>query len=70
MPPSTNSTWPLTKLDAAELKEAEETFAAGQELLNIVEIGNGVHNKKYSIMILDEALTNFEDAIDLLDTRD
>ncbi|MDJ0951637.1 MAG: cytochrome c3 family protein [Alphaproteobacteria bacterium] len=58
------------KFDAAKLKEAEETLTAGQELLNIVEIGNGVHNKKYSIMILDEAITNFEDAIDLLDTSD
>jgi nitrate/TMAO reductase-like tetraheme cytochrome c subunit len=57
-----------SSLDGAKLKEAEETLAAGRELLNIVEIGNGVHNKKYSIMILDEAITNFEDVIDLSDT--
>jgi hypothetical protein len=55
------------KLDAAKLNEARETITVGQELLNIVQFGNGVHNKKYAIMILDEAITNFEDTIDLLD---
>jgi hypothetical protein len=43
-------------------------IATGQEFLSIVQIGNGVHNKKYSIMILDEAIANFEDTIDLLDS--
>jgi hypothetical protein len=66
----------LEALAAAENKVAAETFgqaremiAAGQELLNVVQVGNGVHNKKYSIMILDEAITNFEDMIDLLDSE-
>ncbi len=54
-------------LDAEKLNEARETIAVGQELLNIVQFGNGVHNKKYAIMILDEAIANFEDTIDLLD---
>jgi nitrate/TMAO reductase-like tetraheme cytochrome c subunit len=58
------------KLDAAKLKEVREMIAAGQELLNVVQVGNGVHNKKYSIMILDEAITNFEDSIELLDSGD
>jgi nitrate/TMAO reductase-like tetraheme cytochrome c subunit len=40
------------RLDAARLDEAREVIAAGQKLLNVVRIGNGVHNKKYSIMIL------------------
>ena len=57
------------KLDAAKLEEAREMIAVGQELFNVVQIGNGVHNKKYSIMILDEAITNFEDTIDLLDSE-
>ena len=47
--------------------EAEEMLAAGSELLNIVRFGNGVHNKKYAIMILDEAFANFEDSIGLLE---
>jgi hypothetical protein len=55
------------KLDVEKLNEARETIAVGQELLNIVQFGNGVHNKKYAIMILDEAISNFEDTIDLLD---
>jgi hypothetical protein len=44
-------------------------IATGQELLGIVQIGNGVHNKKYAIMILDEAIANFENTIDLLDSE-
>ncbi len=59
-----------SKLDAATLQEAREMIAAGQKLFDVVRIGNGVHNKKYSIMILDEAITNFEDTIDLLDSGD
>lgn len=51
-----------------KLQEARQMVATGQELLNVVETGNGVHNKKYSIMILDEAIANFEDSIDLLDS--
>jgi hypothetical protein len=41
---------------------------AGSQFLEIVRSGNGVHNKKYAITILDEAFTRFEDAIDLLDS--
>ena len=42
----------------------------GQELFDVGRIGNGAHNKKYSIMILDEAIGNFEDTIDLLESGD
>jgi predicted CXXCH cytochrome family protein len=56
------------KLAEATLKEAREMIATGSELLSIVRVGNGVHNKKYSIMILDEAIANFDDTIDFLDT--
>ena len=48
------------------LTQASEMIAAGQKFLQIVRIGNGVHNKKYAITILDEAFVNFEDTIDLL----
>lgn len=58
------------RLDAAKLDEAKEAIAKGREFLDVVRIGHGVHNKKYSIMILDEALTNFEDTIDLLGSGD
>lgn len=56
------------KLGAETLGEARRMIATGQELLDVVRIGNGVHNKKYSIMILDEAIADFEDTIDLLDS--
>lgn len=56
------------KIDAEKLKEAREMIGAGQEFLNVVLVGNGVHNKKYSITILDEAIGNFDDAIALLES--
>jgi hypothetical protein len=39
----------------------------GVELLNIVRVGNGVHNKKYAITIIDGAFGKFDDTIDLLE---
>ena len=56
----------LAGADPAKLAEAKKMIQAGQKFLEIVRIGNGVHNKKYAITILDEAYVNFEDAIDLL----
>lgn len=54
-------------INGETFKQAEEMVATGREYVNIVRFGNGVHNKKYAIMILDEAIASFEDAIDLLD---
>ncbi|MHA1597546.1 MAG: NapC/NirT family cytochrome c [Alphaproteobacteria bacterium] len=53
-------------IDPPKLMEAAGMITRGQEFLNVVRIGNGVHNKKYAITILDEALGEFDDAIDLL----
>jgi hypothetical protein len=58
-----------SKIDADVLEEVDQKLANGSELLNIVRVGNGVHNKKYAIMILDEAFANFEDSIDLLENE-
>lgn len=52
--------------DGFDADKARAVFAEGQELLNVVRIGNGVHNKKYSIMILDEAIGKFEDVAGLI----
>ena len=49
-----------------KLNKAKELFKKGQEDLHIVEYGSGVHNKKYSIVLLDDAMNNFEDLIDYL----
>lgn len=56
-----------SEVDEDVLVDVEQKLAEGSELLNIVRIGNGVHNKKYAIMVLDEAFANFEDSIDLLE---
>ncbi len=49
-----------------KLATAGEMLKLGQESMQIVEFGGGVHNQKYSIMLLDDAMNKFEDAIDLL----
>ncbi len=57
------------KLTGETFLELEKIIAEGQEFLNIVRFGNGVHNKKYAITILDQAFTKFEDAIDRIDSE-
>ena len=54
-------------LDKKQLSQAEAMIAKGIQLLDIVRFGNGVHNKKYAITILDGAFGNFEDTIELLE---
>ncbi len=54
------------RVEAARLNEARKLLEAGRESFGLVEHGNGVHNKKYSILLLDQALTNFEDLVDSL----
>jgi nitrate/TMAO reductase-like tetraheme cytochrome c subunit len=56
-----------SNLNAEQLGQAKSMIAEGIELLNIVRVGNGVHNKKYAITILDGAFGKFEDTIDLLE---
>ena len=54
------------KAPKEKLDKAMAMLKQGQESMYIVEYGGGVHNKKYSVMLLDAAMNNFEDAIDLL----
>jgi len=54
-------------LNKEQLAQAEAQLDKGTELINIVRVGNGVHNKKYAITILDGAFGNFEDTIELLE---
>ena len=54
-------------LDKPQLEQAESMIARGSELVDIVRVGNRVHNKKYAITIIDGAFGNFEDSIDLLE---
>jgi nitrate/TMAO reductase-like tetraheme cytochrome c subunit len=54
-------------LDKAQLEQAEAMIARGGELVDVVRVGNGVHNKKYAIKIIDGAFGEFEDSIELLE---
>jgi hypothetical protein len=56
-----------SKLPESKLAKARKMLKEGRENLNIVQFGNGVHNKKYSIMLIDAALTRFEDLMDYLE---
>ncbi len=56
-----------SKLPPARLAEARKLLKEGRESLDMVQFGNGVHNKKYSMFVLDAAMTRFEDMIDLLE---
>ncbi len=56
-----------SRLDAALLAEVERELKSGRDLLNIVRFGNGVHNKKYAIMILDEAFGHFDESIEAIE---
>ena len=57
------------KLSPEDLKEAEETLVRGKHYMTIIERGHGVHNKKYSIMLIDEALNAFEEVMDELEEQ-
>ena len=52
------------KLPEPKLVKARKMLEEGQESLNLVQFGNGVHNNKYSIMLLDAAISRFEDLMD------
>ncbi len=55
------------KLSKAKLAKATKMFKEGRENFNLVRFGNGVHNKKYSMFVLDGAMIRFEDMIDYLE---
>ncbi|MBT5309171.1 MAG: cytochrome C [Rhodospirillaceae bacterium] len=56
----------LAGVNAETLSKVDQMITSGIELLDVVRIGNGVHNKKYAITIIDEVYGYLEDAIDLL----
>jgi F0F1-type ATP synthase membrane subunit b/b' len=43
------------KVPKKELAKAEAMFNKAEKYFNIVQHGNGVHNKKYSIILIDAA---------------
>ena len=53
--------------DEPKIAEAKKMMAEGKENLNFVQFGNGVHNKKYALFVLDAAITRFEDVLDFIE---
>ena len=53
------------KVSAEKLEEAIAMFKKGRKNINIVQYGGGVHNKRYSVILLDAAMNNFEEVLDL-----
>lgn len=51
------------KLSQEKISEANSMLKEGRENLNIVQFGNGIHNTKYSIALLDVATTRFKNMI-------
>jgi hypothetical protein len=56
-----------SKFSQTELAKAMTMLEEGRENLNIVRYGNGVHNNKYCIMLIDAAITKFEDMMDFIE---
>jgi hypothetical protein len=50
------------------IRKTEALLKDGRENLRIAEAGGGVHNKKYSILLIDTAVKNFEDILKELGT--
>ena len=57
------------KLSENEHTTAKAMLSQGQDYMNMVIYGNGVHNKKYSIMLIDAAISSFEDVMDYVEDR-
>jgi hypothetical protein len=55
------------ELSESKIAEAMKMLDEGRENLRIVLFGNGVHNKKYAMMLIDATVTSFEDAVYLLE---
>ena len=59
-----------TKVSEEKLKEAGQMLKSGREDLGIVRFGNGIHNAKYAMALLDAAITSFKDTIGYLEGKD
>ena len=59
-----------SQVDKEKLDMTSGMLKAGRENLRIVRVGNGIHNAKYAIELLDSAITNFKDMIAILEGKD
>jgi hypothetical protein len=53
-----------------KLNDVTQWLKEGREDLGIVQFGNGIHNSKYAMALLDRAVSNFRDAVGLLEGKD
>ncbi len=58
------------RLTPEKVSEAKKMLQEGKETFNLVQFGNGVHNKKYAMYLLDAAMTSYEDLLDYLEDAD
>jgi glyoxylate carboligase len=58
------------KIPQESYKKAMKMLNEGQENLRVVAAGGGVHNKKYAQLLVDTALTSFENAMSELKAND
>ncbi len=54
------------KGNSSKVQKAEALLKEGQDVVNIVRYGNGVHNKKYAVTIIDAGFGYFEGILDEL----
>jgi hypothetical protein len=55
------------KLSEDKLAEAHQMLAEGRENIDIVQFGNGVHNKKYSLLLIDAAINKYDELIETVE---
>jgi hypothetical protein len=59
-----------SKLPEDKLAEAQQMLAEGRANINIVQFGNGVHNKKYSLLLIDAAINKYDELIEYVEASE
>ena len=57
-------------LSEDKLAEAQQMLAEGRQNINIVQFGNGVHNKKYSLLLIDAAINKYDELIEYVEASE
>jgi len=57
-----------SELPEGKLAEAQHMLAEGRANINIVQYGNGVHNKKYSLLLIDAAINKYDELIEYIES--
>ena len=60
---------PRPSCPRTKLAEAQQMLAEGRENINIVQFGNGVHNKKYSLLLIDAAINKYDEVIEYVEAE-